>query len=105
MGTLRQYYGMDFNHTARMHVKSPIGNYALEAVMWFDFADYAALLSYYVPWKGNSLDFFMTLISTLEYGYASMHLDSKATLPCARQAPSAMRIENKPNYEILTQFS
>lgn len=104
MGTLREYYETDFSHTARMHVKLPIDGYNLEGGVLYDFSGHIAFFSCYVPGQGRSLNFFITLIRGLDYGNTQMQLDSKITLPSAKQFPGELKVKNKPDFEILARF-
>lgn len=104
MATLREYYETDFSHTARMHVKLPFGTHDLEAAVLYDFSGHIAFFSCYVSGQGLSLDYFVNLIGSLNYGNTQMQLDSRITLPSAKQFPGELKVENKPDFEILARF-
>lgn len=104
MATLRQYFETDFSNTARMHVKFSVEGIDVDAVVLFDFSGYLAYLSCYVPEKGRKLDFFYSLIRSLDYGKTPLHFTGKIILPATKEFFGALKIEHKQDFEILARL-
>jgi len=105
MATLREYYEKDFSHSVRIHVELSIHNELIEGVVLYDFAGYSAFLSLFVTGRGRKIDFFISLLSQLKYGRSSpITFDGRVTLPTAKEFPGQIRIENKPDFEILAKY-
>jgi hypothetical protein len=104
MAALHQYYETDFSNTVRMHVRFPVEEENIEAVVLFDFVGLMAYVACYVPGPNRNLDFFFKLLQALEYGKTQMVLDGKITLPATKQFPGQLRVENKEDFEVLARF-
>jgi len=103
MATLREYYETGFSHCAKVHIKILIDQ-NIEGVLLYDFAGFFAFLSIYVPGTSNSLEYFINLLSSLEYGKTQFHLDGKITLPEGKEFPGSLRIETKDDFQILAKY-
>ncbi len=104
MATLREYYEKDFAHTTRLHVKFSVNNNSIEGSVLYDFAGFRAFVACYIPENNKDLDFFISLLSNLKYGITQISLDGRVTLPSAKEFPGQLKVENKPDFEILAQY-
>lgn len=105
MATLHQYFETDFNHAARIHVSVKDRDGAgVESVLFYGFAGHAAFLGCYVVGENRSLQYFLDLVKSLEYGKTQMNFDGKIFLPSAKLFPGKLKIENKNPLEMLGQF-
>ena len=103
MASLREYYETGFSHCAKVHIKILLDQ-KIEGVLLYDFAVFFAFLSIYVPGTNNSLEYFVKLLSSLEYGKTQFTLDGKITLPEGKEFPGSLRIETKDDFQILAKY-
>lgn len=104
MATIRQYFDTDFNNSVRLHVRIPICDSDLEAVVLYDFSAYVGFLACWVPGDNRDLDFFLRLVESLKWGATALALDGKITLPAVRQYPGKLRVENSEPFNVLGQY-
>lgn len=103
MATLREYYEKDFSHCTRIYVKIPISDELVEGAILYDFAGFYAFVVLYVAGHNVKVDFFINLLSKLEYGSSKFQLDGRVGLPQAKGFPANLRIVNKQDFDILAQ--
>ena len=105
MATLRQYFETDFTHVVRIHVKFMVSTgEEIEAHWLVDFLGYMSFLSCYVPGAARSLEFFLQLVRSLEYGKTQLAFQHKIVLPAARQFPGALTIGNENPLFVQAKF-
>jgi hypothetical protein len=104
MATIREYYEKDFGHSTRIYVRVPINGELIEGAILYDFAGFCAFVALYVTGKDRKPDFFINLLSQLDYGRSQLQFDGRVQLPLTREFPGQLRIENKPDFEILAQY-
>jgi len=94
MATLRQYFDMDFPHTAKFHVSFIIAKIKLKAQVHYDFSGYFSFLSCYIQEVNLDLDFFAKLVRSLDYGNTKFNFEGRITLPSIKRFPVSLRIKN-----------
>lgn len=104
MGSLHQYFEMDFNHAVKMHVKFPSQGEDIESIVVFDFTGLMAFFACYVKGNDKDYNYFKKLLDSIEYGKSQVTLDGKVTLPSAKHYPGELRIENNEDFQILSRF-
>jgi len=104
MATLREYFEKDFGHNFRFHIKLPFRDSYIEGAILYDFAGFFAFSALYVPGEDKDLQFFLNLISEIEYGKTRVHFDGKVSLPPAKEFPGRLLVQNKADFEMLGQY-
>ncbi len=104
MATIREYYEKDFSHNTRIYIKVPINGELIEGAILYDFAGFYAFVVLYVTGNDRKPDFFLELLSQLEYGSSQLQFDGRVQLPTAKEFPGQLRIESKIDFEILAQY-
>jgi hypothetical protein len=104
MATLREYFEGDFGHNFRFHVKMPFRDGSIEGMIVYDFLSFSAFVVLYVPDDDKDLEFFMDLLSEVEYGRTKVNFDGKVTLPPAKEFPGRLQIKNEAEFEVLAQY-
>jgi hypothetical protein len=104
MATLREYFETDFGHNFKFHIKLPFREERIDGVILYDFAGFFAFTALYVPGNDKILEFFLDLISEIEYGKTKVDFDGKVTLPPAKEFPGRLLVKNEPDFEMLGQY-
>ena len=104
MATLRQYFDTDFSHCVRVSIKIDLNGIKQDGVLLYDFNGLMAFLAIYVGQKELDFDYFIKLLSSLEYGKTQINLSGQVWLPAAKSFPGKLHIKNENPFEILAQF-
>jgi len=70
----------------------------------YDFAGFFAFLALYIDTPGKNLDFFVELLSILDWGKTQFHIDGAITLPAAKEFPGKLIVKTGGDFEILAQY-
>lgn len=104
MATLKEYYESDFSHCLKVHIKIPFeGNY-LDGCVQYDFAGYTGFLSILIHETNKDINFFINLISLLEYGKTQLILSDRITLPLAKTFPGRLAIDSTNGFVASAKF-
>jgi hypothetical protein len=104
MGTLRQYFEMDFPHTARFHVNFEVQGVPIQTRIHYDFHGYYAFISCCIEKADLTIEFFKEMVRHLNYGKTQFNFDGQIKLPSVKQFPGKLYIQNDNPPFIKAQF-
>lgn len=105
MATLKEYFDADFGYTTRMLCHLDVMGKSIEFLLLYDFSGYQSFISCYVRDADLGLDFFLELITAIEYGNSQVSFDGNIKLPPPQLFPGKLHIDNgHDGLEIRAQF-
>ena len=82
----------------------PFRDGTIDGIIVYDFSTFAAFVALYVPGDDKDLEFYIDLVSAVNYGSTKVNLDGKVTLPPAKEFPGRLQIKNEAEFEVLAQY-
>lgn len=104
MATLREYFEKSFSHYLKVNIKTLFENEYLGGNLLYDFAGFHAFLALYVDDSNKDLNYFIRLLSNIQYGVTELQINGSIYLPIAMSFPGQIKVENKQILEIKAQY-